>query len=238
MSPLLVSLHLPKTAGTSFAEALRASAGDGYRSDYADLPMQHGAFRRRRDAVRGGLALRGRLPAGVTCVHGHFLALKYRIAVAGRPARFITWMRDPVERLASHYAFWRRDYDGRDPAQPLRNRMLREDWSLERFALGPELRNVYAQYLWGVGLQRFAFVGITEHYASELDRLGALLGAGFRPVRAAALVNPEGGTGGYRIDPALRARIEGHHARDMALYRQALAAREAALRRTDAALAG
>lgn len=221
--PLLVSLHMPKTAGTSFAETLRTACGDGYRADYGDLPMQHDAWRRRRDAVRGGLALRGRLAADVTCIHGHFLALKYRIAMARQPVRYITWLRDPLQRLVSHYQYWRRDYDGSDPAQPLRNRMLREDWSFERFALGPEMRNVYRQYLWGFDLARFDFIGITEQYEAELERLRPILGC--EPVVATALVNPESCDGGYAVDPGLRQRIEHHHGADVALYRRALGRR-------------
>lgn len=222
--PLLVSLHLPKTAGTSFAEALRAASGAGYHDDYADLPMQHATWRRRLHALRGGLALRGRVPAHATCIHGHFLALKYGLALRNRPARWITWMRDPVQRLASHYAYWRRDYDGSDPAQPLRNRMLREEWSFERFALGPELRNVYRQYLWGFDPARFDFVGITEHYQADLERLVQRLG--WKAVAVAdALANPDRGEEGYDVGAALLRRIERHHADDVALYRQALARR-------------
>lgn len=223
-APLLVSLHLPKTAGTSFADTLRAAAGDGYRDDYADLPMQHGPWKRRRHALRAGLALRRHPPQDATCIHGHFLALKYRVALGARPVRWITWLRDPVQRLASHYAFWRRDYDGLDPAQPLRNRMLREDWSFERFALGPELRNVYRQYLWGFDPAHFDFIGITEHYADDLACLASSLGCG--PVVSAALVNAERGDQGYAVPDDLRARIERHHAADVALYRWALRRRE------------
>ena len=219
-APLLVSLHLPKTAGTSFAETLREAHGAGYREDYADVPMQYAAWRRRMHAVRGGMALRGRVPEEARCIHGHFLALKYRIALGARPARWITWMRDPVQRLASHYAFWRRDYDGSDPTQPLRNRVLREDWSFERFALGPEMRNVYRQYLWGFDPARFDFIGITEHYESDLGRLVAMLGC--EPVAAAALVNPESGDDGYAVEPGPEGRIERHHAADFALYRRVL----------------
>lgn len=222
-APLLLSLHLPKTAGTSFAETLRAAAGAGYRDDYADLPMQHGTWARRVHAVRGGGQLRGRLPTDATCIHGHFLAIKYRIAQGGRPVRWLTWMRDPVQRLVSHYAFWRRDYDGTDPAQPLRNRMLHEEWSFERFALGPEMRNVYRQYLWGFEPARFDFIGITEHYEEDLAWLARQLG---RPaVRSTALVNAERDRHGYPVDAGLRQRIEAHHAADVALYRWARAQR-------------
>lgn len=221
-APLLVSVHLPKTAGTSFASTLRAAFGTAYRDDYADLPMQHPRWRRQWHALRAGRALRGTLPHDIACIHGHFLPVKYRIALAGRPAHYVTWLRDPVERIVSHYAFWRRDYDGSDPAQPLRNRMLREGWSLERFALGPELRDVYRRYLWGFDPARFAFIGITEHYAEDLQRFVQGFLGGSDAAVGSALVNPARGDAGYAIDSTLRRRIERHHAGDVALYRWAL----------------
>ena len=218
---LLVSLHLPKTAGTSFATSLASAFGGGYRADYDDLPMQAPRWGRRLQAIRAGGALRGSLPPAVRCVHGHFLPLKYRLALGRRPARYITWLRDPVERVVSHYHFWRRDYDGADPAQPLRNRMLHEQWSLERFALGPELRNVYSEYLWGFPVTAFAFIGITERYAADLAWFASRhLGAG--AVAATALANPDRDSAGYALDPGLRQRIERHHAADMAIYRRVL----------------
>lgn len=218
---LLVSLHLPKTAGTSFASSLASAFGDGYRADYADLPMQAGRWHRRLHAIRAGLALRDALPPRTTCVHGHFLPLKYQLALGRRRARYITWLRDPVERVVSHYHFWRRDYDGADPAQPLRNRMLREQWSLERFALGPEMRNVYSEYLWRFPVSRFAFVGITERYAADLAWFAAHYLGGTAAV-ATALANPDREGGCYATEAGLRRRIERHHGADVALYRGVL----------------
>ena len=218
---LLVSLHLPKTAGTSFAASLAAAFGDGFRADYGDLPMQTPRWARRLAAARAGLALRDQLPAHVSCVHGHFLPFKYRIALGRRRVQYVTWLRDPVERVVSHYHFWRRDYDGSDPAQPLRNRMLHEQWSLERFALGPELRNVYSEYLWRFPFSRFAFVGISERYDADLARFAARYMGGTAAV-ATALANPERDGPGYQLEPGLRARIARYHRADMALYGTAL----------------
>lgn len=220
--PLVVSLHLPKTAGTSFAEALRVAFGEGCRTEYVDQPMQHPRWRRRARALAGAIPARRQLPEA--CIHGHFLPLKYRLATLGRQVRFVTWLRDPVERIASHYHFWRRDYDGSDPTQPLRNRMLAEDWSFERFALGREMRDLYHEYLWGFDPRRFDFIGITEHYAVDLERFAQRYGCDCAFV-ARAMVNPERRGSGYGIDGALRARIEAHHGRDVALYRWAVARR-------------
>lgn len=226
-APLLISVHLPKTAGTSFARTLRAHYGPRLVEDYAMLPMQLPRGVRELRALRAGLAGASRLPADVQAIHGHFLPVKYRLALRGRRVRWITWLRDPVQRLLSHYHYWMRDYAGDDPAQPLRNRMLAERWSLERFCLGPELRNVYRQYLWGFDPARLAFIGITEHYPEDLGWFAQHC-LGREAAAASALVNPDR-DGNYPVASSLRARIERHHAADMALYRWALAMRETRL---------
>lgn len=220
----LVSLHLPKTAGTSLRQAISDHFGKDLYEDYGNPPMQMRRGPRELQALVSGLAARFKAQNAPRAVHGHFMPLKYRLALPASETRYVTWLRDPVERALSHFHFWKRDYVGDDPAQPLRNRMLREDWSLERFCLGPEMRDVYAQYLWGFAPEWFEFIGITEHYDADLAEFTAR----YLPGQAAAdpmLVNPERPGAWYEIDPMLRERIERHHARDMALYRWACASR-------------
>ncbi|MFN2288275.1 MAG: hypothetical protein ABR578_08085 [Chromatocurvus sp.] len=227
---MLISLHLPKTAGTSFRALLEAHYGDRLIDDYADRPLHERVAARRTRAVRAGIGLllhADRL-RGVDAVHGHFLAIKYSLWSSGSGWRRVTWLRDPVERLASHYHYWRRSFDA-DTAGPLHRRMMEEDWSLERFCLGPELRNVYRQFLWGVPLARLDFVGITEYYATDaedfarrflgLSELPGLQSSETENANPAATVR-------YVDDVELRARIERHHAADVALYREALRLRE------------
>jgi len=228
---ILVSVHFPKTAGTSFGVALRARYGSRLLEDYATLPLQRPRGWREWEAMRAGARAR-RCILRCAAVHGHFLPVKYRIALRGRRADHVTWLRDPVERLLSHFHYWKRTAEVATPAQALRYRMVREDWSLERFCLGPELRNLYRQYLWGFPPDRFAFIGITEHYEAELADLGSrLLGEPTAFTVERARGNPERTTPRYRVDPALRARIEHHHAADMALYRWAVEQRELRVRR-------
>ena len=220
----LVSVHFPKTAGTSFGLALRQCYGEGLQEDYGMLALNTPRVRREWDAIRSGLATRfdGGPPAAI---HGHFLPLKYRIALRNHPTRYVTWLRHPVERLLSHYYFWQRTHAAATPAQPLRYRVAREQWSLERFCLAPQLRNLYSQYLWGFPPSRFDFIGITERYESDL----AAFARRFLPGAATAeraRVNTERGDASYPVDPELRTRIERHHADDMRLYRWALARRD------------
>jgi hypothetical protein len=232
-SPVLISLHLPKTAGTSFAATLHAQYETGYLADYDDLPMQVPAWRRRLRALYEGLRIRRSWRNEVACIHGHFLPAKYRYALGqnGKPAQYVTWLRHPVERVVSHYYYWRRDYDGSDPRQPLRNRMLAEDWSLERFALGPEMRDLYCQYLWRFDPSLFSFIGITEHYVQDLARFVETFGW-HAAVLEHALRNPDREDDVYPISASLRERLIQHHARDMALYEFAVWRRDRLFRHT------
>lgn len=220
--PLLVSLHMPKTAGTSFADALRRLHGAGLVTEYQDMTMQvPRVLREARMLASASWRLRMAWDPAVTAIHGHALPVVYRLAPLRRQTTYITWLRDPVQRAVSHYHYWRRDYDATDPRQPLRNRMLREDWSLERFCLGPELRNVYRRYLWGFDPNTFAFIGITERYAEDLRRL---TGAGSSSSADTRLANPERGER-YELASELERRIRAHHAADMRLYEWAASGR-------------
>ena len=129
-------------------------------------------------------------------------------------------MRDPVERLASHYRYWRRVYD---PATslPLHRRVVEEDWPFERFYRSAEMRNLYAQFLWGVGLSGFSFIGITEAYEEDLRFFArAFLGRSLPVYRENE--NDGGESRLHVTDPELRNDIAAHHRRDMLLYQHAL----------------
>jgi len=218
--PILVSVHFPKTAGTSFGVALRQCFGDRLREDYAMLPLNQPRARRVWQAVRAGF--RARADASwPDAIHGHFLPVKYRIALRARPVHYVTWLRDPVERLLSHYYYWQRTATAATPAQPFRHRVAREQWSLERFCFAPQMRNLYSQYLWGFPASRFHFIGITERYESDLAEFADRFLPGAPPA-SRARVNPERRDARYMIAPALRERIARHHDADMALYERAL----------------
>lgn len=217
----LISIHLPKTGGTSFKQVLDSRFGTALLNDYGDVPLNTPRPQRELAAFRHAarLAWTG-LPATVECVHGHFLPLKYRSL--GRRAVFVTWLRDPVERLVSHYRYWMRTGTV-EHLLPLHRRMMEQEWDLERFCLGPELRNTYRQFLFGFPRRRLDFVGITER--SERDfSIFCRRYLGGEALQALPQANV-GDTAGERhlADGPLRKRIEAWHARDVALYQYFLA---------------
>lgn len=228
---MLVSIHMPKTAGTSFRATLEDHFGDRFRHDYQDYPLAHPPQARRQQARDWGeAALPGNF-AGVDCVHGHFLPLKYLKLAERLPCTFVTWLREPVARLVSHYHYWLRAYDGESPlVSPLHRRVVEEGWTLQQFCLAPELRDVYSQFLWGFPLDRLDFVGITEFFPEDLRYFSReILGNKVRSHTLNRRPRDAGPVSEAKIGELDRPRIEQYHARDVALYRLALERRTARL---------
>lgn len=223
--PMLISLHMPKTAGSSFQATLEAHYGEALTLRYQDRPLHRSPLSRNFDAswhcLRNSVGFKTNPPG---CIHGHFLPLRYRLLPFAPPPRFVTWLREPVQRLLSHYHYWLRSYQ-EEQSGPLHKRMIEENWTLEQFATCRELRNLYSTFLWGFPLTRFDFIGITEHYATELDCFGRqILNATAIPAQRNK--NPDQEDQDYAVSPALRRVIEAAHAPDIRLYRQALEMRK------------
>jgi hypothetical protein len=226
--PLLISVHLPKTGGQSFNKSLMGFFGESFRKDY-------GSFNRRRLISSRFLALAGcvagafRSYRGVECIHGHFMPLKYLLAGMRSGVRFITWMRDPIERLGSQYHYLKRKAEAEtNPSRdmgPLERRVL-EGCSLEELGMSPEVRNLYSRYMWGFPLRRFDFIGVTEYFDEDMRYFAKTFLGQEIPVHVAN-ANPERKDGLYVSDPAVRRRLEAFHAEDMSLYKTTLERRRA-----------
>ncbi len=203
---------MPKTAGTSVLAFLEASVGpEAVRRDYRGGPAIEGgmsplglAVQRCVDALD-----RRRLRRDadtIAVVHGHFRASKY----ADLETRLIAWVRDPVERVASHYAHFVR--------HPEKNRhadAVRAGLGLVDFAARPGLRDLQARYL-DVPLKRFTFVGRMEYFTQDLERMADALGLPPRPPEMANR-NPGRPGDAYSISDDDRARIRALNRRDVEL---------------------
>lgn len=214
MSELIVSIHVPKTGGVTFREALAAAAGGRLVLDYDDRPLAPRSFAR---ALRERLR-RVELPADTRAVHGHFVASKYRRRY--RDARFVTWFRDPVERLASHYYYWLREPD---PKNATCRRLLQEQLTLEQFSALPEMRDVHLRFLGGVPVEDFAFVGLTEAFDEGMALFERLFGIAAPAEAPRRNANPERRGERYELAPDVREAVARSNAADLALYARARA---------------
>lgn len=221
---MLISVHLPKTAGTSFIRSLQSHFGASLLRDYDDLPLNTPQYERNKAALLSGAHI---IESGdfsnIDCIHGHFLPLKYLLLGIKKDLKFITWLRDPVERVLSHYYFWKNNC-APAPTHRLHQKMVDEDWSVEKFCLSPETQNIYGLFLWGFPIEYFDFIGITENYSEDLSWFSKNYLNTCLETHVENVGNKEGDK--YSIDESFRIKLEQFHAKDIELYKKALEMRQ------------
>lgn len=223
---MIISVHMPKTAGSSLAQTLSDHFGERLLRDYADLPLNTPVNERNLSALQESLRNADRDYSQIACVHGHFLPLKYLTLSLKGETKYITWLRDPCERLASHYWFWKKTYDpSTSPA--LHRRVIEENWTLERFCLGAELKNLYRQFLWGFPLDMFCFIGIVEHYEADFAYFTKTFLGVDRPAYMVNVGEKATPKSRHITDPEFLKAVRDFHSIDMEIYRWAEARRKA-----------
>jgi hypothetical protein len=171
----LISVHMPKCAGTSFRAALEEMYGkDAIHFDYDDrvadpaAPVNIDPVGFRERAIASGYPeLHDK-----RVVHGHLHVGKYD----GLPdsAKRITFLRDPVRRTISHYFFWRHY---RRHGHTIHDYMLDHDLDLVEFATLPSIAGFYRDVFFrGVEGNRFDLIGSVENLDRDVERLEELLG--------------------------------------------------------------
>lgn len=223
---MLISLHLPKTAGNSLLLALNSAFGEkNLFQDYSDMI-------RIQEYLAGKLSAqetfegqnRQDVMANYQCIHGHFLPAKYFSLLKKTDLKFITFLRNPVERLISQYHFFQRSYDPQT-AGPLFRKIIEENWSLEQFCFSEEYHNIYSKYLLGFSYESFDFIGLTEFYEDDLLYFSdKLLQVKLDSHKVNCAVDNK--VGDYKVDSGFRREVESFHSKDMTLYTRVLQDRE------------
>jgi hypothetical protein len=163
---MIFSVHIPTTAGTSFRNALKSRYGDR-------LALYYGA----RDKATHPLLrvprqdLASRIPLleehGIEVLHGHYYLRLVKDAVDDPSTQIWTWLRDPLERVWSHYSFIKE----RKTKWSFDKEIKAGQLSLIEFAKKKRIRNMYAEYLHGFELKDLAFVGVSERFELGLAML-------------------------------------------------------------------
>ena len=171
----LISLHIPKTAGTAFRHHLQAAYGsEAVALDYGDkVTSPDSLYQTDFERWKSGNAATAASLVGFSSVHGHFWAGKYFPYFPS--ARKILWLRDPVRRVVSLYHFWQTPDPG--DSHPTRALLIREKLSLLAFAELPNIRNQITSYfVKGYGPESFDFIGFQDRFAEDLEAFCALMG--------------------------------------------------------------
>lgn len=200
---MIISVHIPKCAGTTFHHVLRAVYGQQLWLNYGS------AFSRAQ--ARPDL-----VPASTKCIHGHFLADTFLEVLPD--ATLITWVRDPVERVVSNYYQLLRSPDMRDDCC----RLLHENkLSLLQFAELEWMQNTMTRYFAGRKPTDFAVIGVAEHFDESLAMMIDELELERKPSWIAPQnTNPERHAAMYSLDSATRKKLASLNEADFELYRE------------------
>lgn len=174
----LISLHVPKCAGDALRIALQDIYGDGLFLDYerdkllwpdSEFNVNFPAYLQRMQTA----SLTEVMP--YRCIHGHFYIGKYdKFTNALR----MTVLRDPVERVISHYLFllWK------NPAKqnPLQKQIKENNLNVLEFSRLPLIKYCYTrQFFRDIDMRMFDLIGDYGDMQGWVRRLGGLIGTPF-----------------------------------------------------------
>lgn len=213
----LISIHIPKTAGTSFIHSLKKQYGykkvarldsNDNRTIINKIPLDK-AYVYKNTAV----------------IHGHFtIDLLHDQFDIPTNMPIITWLRDPVERVISNYFYLykRLDEELLEEKKGL-NILSKMRRSLLEYAQDERNCNRMSKFLKGIELEDFFYIGIVENYNHDIQELGRKLnwtnleivehnktGSGLKSV----------------IDQKTKNLIKSYNKKDQELYEKAIALRK------------
>ena len=211
---------MPKCGGTSVRLALEKLLGSDYlKFDYAGVPGA-GEVARYRQLLK--YIDNPDLLAPGCCVYGHFRPVKYLgpLGASTEDVLLITILREPIDRLVSHYRYLLALNDFSDPMRvSLKDHQDDFAW----FAMQPRLRNIYARHLYQIPLARVSYFGLYEHLDSAWSKISSML----RPGQNVFPLPKANGTDNRssvliprpQISQLLLTELEELHAEDVALYK-------------------
>ncbi|MBA3810180.1 MAG: hypothetical protein H0X27_00745 [Caulobacteraceae bacterium] len=214
---MILSVHMPKTGGETFRDALEAAFGPRVLRDYGDRGgfVSDQILRVRRRRARAARADRDEIERRYDVIHGHFIADKYLGLF--HPEHYVAFFRHPMQQAISHYKYLRRIPPHNDPTI----RAAQDpEMTFVDFLKQDTVTNCQSELIGSAPLEHFAVVALSE----EFDRGVALFNATFgRAIEVKERTNVDPQTAGRKhvLSPEERRAVRTHRGADLELYQRA-----------------
>ena len=176
---MIIFSHIQKTAGTSLRLDIESGCAGKYFSDYlSDFVLSYkDNFKKDRTIFKENVKNNAKDLINYDIIYGHFCSDKYNCLKDLTTINLITFMRDPIERVISHYYYWKNrveinDFSDKHCEAYYQLGLLRENkLSLVEFADTEGIKNIYKLYFSSNLISDFAFIGIAERFYESIGIL-------------------------------------------------------------------
>ena len=213
-----VFVHMPKCAGTSTIHLMNKYAGVNDVQWQPNIDFLR-SVSRRTELV----SLYKTKPISVLgnpIIVGHIFPIRYvNQSNLNKEFRLVTILRDPIQRLISHYKFFTENtFNG----NYLWECFQLQDGSFEEFAFSAEMQNLYSSYISGVDLNMFTYIGIYEDLESSVKACLDSFDISYPEELVVPVKNKTKSNSVINISSDLERALKDFHSDDYAIYNFAL----------------
>ena len=169
----IISVHVPKTAGSFFNSVLQQVYEKNLFNDYKE--QIHPVLFHVLKAIPQAKSelINNFISANIKAIHGHFPIAKYEGYFP--KSKRVVWLRNPIQRIISAYYFILSE-SATWAADPVSKFIAEINLDIYDFVELPAMQNqIYNYYCRGRDLSEFDFVGIHEYITEDIIELKHLM---------------------------------------------------------------
>ena len=220
---MLIFVHIPKTAGTTFKNLL-GNAGIKYNEVIDIMSDSFNVKYNNRSGLPGSVSVNP--SSSIKIITGHFSAARILSILPpnSNGIELISWVRNPIQRMISNYHFYLKSgtYFGERSLTSRKYEII----DIKTYCTHVDKNNTLNQFI-DIPIDKFKFIGISEHFEKELIRFKDVIGLDLNPKQTQIVncnINPEKKNAyeDYIVDKDLEKEFIKHNLEDYELYNKCL----------------